>query len=103
MFGQVGLQRKGLAAVRAGEGFICGVGLGVGPKVTLVREAFLADGAVEGLLAGVGSDVALQQPGAGEGFAAVGAFTPRAVGSHVHGKCGGTAVLAITMLALSTT
>ena len=100
MLGQVGLERKGFAAVCARKGFVGGVGLRVRTEIAFVRKAFGTHAAGEGLFSGVGPDMTLEQPGAGEVFSAVGALAAGAVCAHVHGKRGWAGVLAVAVCTL---
>ncbi len=93
VLGEVGLERESLAAVGTAEGLVRAVRLHMGSQIALVRKRLAADGTPEGFLAGVGADVALQEPGPGEGFAAVGTAAAGPVGAKVHGERGRAAVL----------
>ena len=53
MLGEVGLERKRLAAVCTAERFVRAVRLHMRPQIALVRKCFGADVTTEGFLAGV--------------------------------------------------
>ena len=108
MLVQIGLEGEGLAAALARERFQIGMSLNVSAQVGLVGEGFVADLAAERLLTCatnpqrkifsfliqfrdvrlrgtcVSSNVSLQQPGPGEGLAAVRTLAALAVCAHVH-------------------
>ena len=57
------------------------------PQVRLVSEGAGTFSAGERLLSSVGPEVALQQPGSGEGLAAMFTLAREGVSPYVHFKC----------------
>jgi len=84
VLGQQAHAAEGLLAAGAGVLLVLEVGLQVRAQVGLVSEGSGALCAGEGFLAGVGAEVALQQPGPGEGLAALVALAGQRVGADVH-------------------
>ena len=95
MLVQVRLECKSLVAPLARVGLGGGVRLDVGAEVGLVSKGALALGTGEGFLPRVRPEVTLEQPGPGEGLAALLALAGQGVGPDVHLEgAGGVVALA---------
>ena len=95
MLGQKTHAAEGFLAAGAAVLLVLEVGLEVGAEVGLVSEGALALGTGEGFLPRVRPEVTLEQPGPGEGLAALLALAGQGVGPDVHLEgAGGVVALA---------
>ena len=95
MLGQQTHAAEGFLAAGAAVLLVLEVGLEVGSEVGLVSEGALALGTGEGFLPRVRPEVTLEQPGPGEGLAALLALAGQGVGPDVHLEgAGGVVALA---------